>query len=311
MTNIYDSIIIGSGPAGLTAAIYNVRADLKTLVIAGSQPGGQLTVTTTVENFPGFPDSTGGVKLMMDMMQQAKNLGTEIKYGLVKNIIKDEKLFKITLDNNEEIISKTVIVATGAQAKWLEIEKEMELMGKGVSGCATCDGAFFRGLTTCVIGGGNTACEDAIFLSKFCEKVYLIHRRDSLRATEVEQKRVFDNPKIEMVWNSEVKEIIGNDKLESIKIANKEGEERIIKTDGLFVAIGRTPATSFVKELLELKEGGQIQTRRCEEYSTMTSVPGIFAAGDCVDEIYRQAVIAAGEGAKAAIDTDKWLESNQ
>ena len=306
---IYDSVIIGSGPAGLTAAIYNVRADLKTIVVAGNQPGGQLTITTMVDNFPGFPNGIGGVKLMMDTLEQAKNLGAEIVNALVKTINKnDQGFFEVTLDDDQKIIGKTVVIATGASAKWLGLPKEKKLVGHGISGCATCDGMFFRNKTVAVIGGGNTALEEAIFLSKFTNKVYLIHRRDSFRGDEIEQKKVFANEKIEVIWNSGVSEIIGSEKLEAIKIKNTiDGSEKILEVEGMFVAIGRTPATDFVKDLVELKEGGQIVVGKDLTYQTMSSIPGIFAAGDCVDEIYRQAVIAAGQGAKASIEIDKWL----
>jgi len=324
--NIYDTVIIGSGPAGLTAAIYNVRADLKTVVISGNIPGGQLTITTTVENYPGFPNGTGGLKLMMDMQQQVKNFGVEIKYGNVTGINPtqpsaesplDRGDFQIVLDNGEILKTKAVIIATGASAKWLEIPKEKELIGKGVSGCATCDGMFFRDKIVAVVGGGNTAAEDADFLAKVCKKVYLIHRRDELRATPIEAKRVLENPKIEMVWNSEVIEIndqlsITNDKLENIKIKNnKTGEEKTLEIDGLFVAIGRIPATGFAKDIIELKENNYVVVGKNKEYPTMTSMPGIFAAGDCMDETYRQAIVAAGAGAKAAIDVERWLNNRE
>jgi thioredoxin reductase (NADPH) len=318
--DIYDTVIIGSGPAGLTAAIYNVRAELKTVVISGNVPGGQLTITTTVENYPGFPNGTGGLKLMMDMQQQVKNLGVEIKNGLVKEIKKDENIFEIILENGEILKSRAMIIATGAGAKWLELPKEKELIGKGVSGCATCDGMFFRDKTVAVIGGGNVACEDAGFLAKVCKKVYLIHRRDQLRATPIEAKRVLENPKIEMIWNSEVKEINppptpsfdkdGAEHLYAINIINnKTGEEKILPIDGLFVAIGRIPATDFVRKIVELKENNYVVVGKNKEYTSMTSVPGIFAAGDCMDENYRQAIVAAGSGAKAAIDAERWLNN--
>jgi len=323
--NIYDTVIIGSGPAGLTAAIYNIRADLKTVVISGNIPGGQLTITTTVENYPGFPNGTGGLKLMMDMQQQAKNLGVEIKYGNVTGINSPKSPFnkgnfEVLLDNNETIKTKAVIIATGASAKWLELPKEKELIGKGISGCATCDGMFFKDKTVAVVGGGNVACEDADFLAKICKKVYLIHRRDELRATPIEARRVLENQKIEMVWNSEIKEINpppapsfdkdGEEHLYAINIINnKNGEEKILPIDGLFVAIGRIPATGFAKELIELKENNYVIVGKNEEFPTMTSFPGVFAAGDCMDENYRQAIVAAGAGAKAAIDADKWLKN--
>lgn len=320
---IYDTVIIGSGPAGLTAAIYNIRADLKTVVIAGNQPGGQLTITTTVDNWPGFPHGTGGIKLMMDMQEQVKNLGGEIKNGIVKGIKSTPNpsfdkggSFEISLENGESLTSKAVIVATGAGAKWLDLPKEKELIGHGISGCATCDGMFFRDKTVAVVGGGDVACEDAEFLTKFANKVYLIHRRDQLRAQVPQQKLVLNNPKIEMMWNTEVVEIngkleTGNEKLENIKIKNnKTGEEKIMPIDGLFVAIGRIPATDFVKNLVELKKDGQIVTEKDVRFPTMSSVPGIFAAGDCVDDIYRQAIVAAGNGAKAGLDAERWIKEN-
>lgn len=310
MEQIYDTIIIGSGPAGLTAAIYNVRAELKTVVISGNIPGGQLTITTTVDNWPGYPNGTGGLKLMMDMQQQVKNLGVEIKNNLVSEIKKNTDLFDVYLKNGEILKSKAIIVATGAGAKWLGLPKEKELIGKGISGCATCDGMFFRNKTVAVVGGGNVACEDADFLAKVCSKVYMIHRRDEFRATPVEAKRILENEKIEKIWNSEVVEIEGEEHISAIKIKNKiNNEERILPIDGLFVAIGRIPATDFLKGVVELKENNYIVVGKDPEYVQMTSMPGIFAAGDCMDENYRQAIVAAGSGAKAAIDTERWLNN--
>jgi len=321
---IYDSVIIGSGPAGMTAAIYNVRAFLKTVVVAGNLPGGQLTSTTLVENWPGFPGGIGGLKLMMDTQEQVKRLGVEIKNGSVIKIdsIKEKENFRfeVELNNGEIINTKAVIIATGAAAKWLKLPKEKELVGHGISGCATCDGMFFRDKTVAVVGGGNVACEEASFLSKICKKVYLIHRRDQLRATPVEAKRILDNEKVEKIWDTEVVEINppptpsfdkdGAERLYAIKIKNnKSGEEKILPIDGLFVAIGRTPATDFAKDLIELKDSGYVVVGKNEQYSSMTSVEGIFAAGDCMDEKYRQAVVAAGAGARAAIDVEKWLNS--
>ena len=307
MEQIYDSVIIGSGPAGLTAAIYNVRANLKTVVIAGNIPGGQLTVTTIVENWPGFPSGVGGVKLMMDMQEQVKNFGVEIKYGNVKNI---KEGFEVELEDGQILQCRTIVIATGAGARWLGLPKEKELIGHGISGCATCDGMFFRDKEVAVIGGGNVACEDAGFLAKVCKKVYLIHRRDELRATPIEAKRILENEKIEKVWDSTVEEIIGEDKLTAIKIKNvKSGEEKVLPIDGLFVAIGRTPSTDFARDLVELKDSGYVVVGKSEVYTTMTSVPGIFAAGDCMDDSYRQAIVAAGAGAKAAIDVERWLNN--
>lgn len=315
--NIYDTVIIGSGPAGLTAAIYNVRANLKTIVLGGDQPGGQLTLTTYVENYPGFAKGIGGLKLMMDMQAQVTNLGVEIRNGVVTKI---EKLqtsnFKIELGDGTTLETKAVVVTTGAKAKWLGLPKEQELIGKGVSACATCDGMFFRDKVVVVVGGGDVAGEDTSFLSKFASKIYLVHRRDSFRMQPAVAKKIEGNPKIEIIWNSEVTDInyelkITNDelgKLQNIKIKNnKTNEEKVIQTDGLFVAIGHDPATSFVKGVVELKEAGQIIVGKDLKFPTMASVPGIFAAGDCVDDTYRQAIIAAGDGAKAGMDAERWI----
>lgn len=305
----YDTIVVGSGPAGLTAAIYNVRAALKTIVISGDQPGGQLTVTTTIDNWPGFPNGGGGVKLMMGMQQQVKNLGVEIKYDSVNKIEKNDFGFEVKIGENEVLKCKAVILATGAGAKWLGIPKEKELLGRGISGCATCDGMFYRDKEVAIVGGGNSAVEEAEFLSKICTKVYIIHRRDQFRATAAEVEKIMRNEKVEKIWNSEVSEIIGEEKLTGIKIKNnKTGEERELSISGLFVAIGRKPATDFVKDLIELNESGYVITGKKLEYPSMTSTEGIFAAGDCMDEVYRQAIVAAGAGAKAAIDAERWLE---
>lgn len=317
---IFDTLIIGSGPAGLTAAIYNARADLKTVVIAGNQPGGQLTITTLVDNYPGFPTGIGGIKLMMDMQMQVKNLGVEIKGGVVKDVrcqMSDVRKFEVELENGEKMETKSVIIATGAAVKWLGLPKEKELIGHGISGCATCDGMFFRGKTVAVIGGGDTACEEAAFLSKICEKVYLIHRRDEFRASMTEQKKVLNNPKVEIWWNCEVIELNSNNqetsipnKLENIKIKNnKTDEEKELKLDGLFVAIGSQPATEFLRGLVDLTETGQVAVGQNKEHITMTNIEGIFAAGDCVNIKHKQAVVAAGEGCRAALDAEHWLSS--
>ena len=336
MTEIIDSLIIGSGPAGLTAAIYNARADVKSLVIAGNQPGGQLTITPMVDNYPGFVNGVGGFKLMMDMQAQTKKLGTTILNGVVKKISKqnpsvptnvgtapldEREPFFIELEDGEILQAKTVIVATGARAKWLGLENEQEMIGRGVSGCATCDGMFFRDKTVAVVGGGDTACEDASFLAKFTKKVYMIVRKEEFRASVAEQKKVLNNPKIEIWWNSEVRELNppappvgGSPSLEkgglnSVKIFNnKTNEEKILPLDGLFVAIGNLPATDFLKGLVDLRESGQIITGNNKEFMTMTNIEGIFAAGDCVNLNHRQAIVAAGDGCRAALDAQKWME---
>ena len=311
-TKILDCLIIGSGPAGLTAAIYNARADVKSLVIAGNQPGGQLTITPMVDNYPGFVDGVGGFKLMMDMQAQTKKLGVEIKQGIVKKISNDKilnsKMFEVELEDGEIIQSKTVIVATGARARWLGLEKEQEMIGRGVSGCATCDGMFFRNKVVAVVGGGDTACEDANFLAKFTEKVYMIVRKEEFKASVAEQKHVLNNPKIEIWWNSEVKALNGTEHLESVMILNnKTNEEKILILDGLFVAIGNSPATIFLEGLVNLRESGQITTGENKELVTMTNIEGIFAAGDCVNLNHRQAIVAAGDGCRAALDAQKWM----
>ena len=303
----YDCVIIGSGPAGLTAAIYHARADIRTIVIAGNQPGGQLTITPMVDNYPGFPNGTGGFKLMMDMQTQVKNFGVEIKQGLVCQVrqVKSSSSFEVELENGEILETKSVIVATGAGVKWIGLDREKEMIGHGVSSCATCDGMFFRDKTVAVVGGGDTACEDAVFLSKFTKKVYMIHRREEFRASMAEQKKVFENSKIEILWNMEVKEIIGEEKVNSIKIFNnKTNEEKRLEIDGLFVAVGYSPATKFLEGLVKLKDGGQILV----DEKMMTNVSGVFAAGDCVNENHRQAIIAAGEGCRAALEVQKWMK---
>lgn len=324
---IYDTIIIGSGPAGLTAAIYNVRADLKTIVLAGEQPGGQLTITTAVDNWPGFPTGIGGTKLMMDMQKQVQNLGVTIKQGLVTNISKgtnpsksppdkpDSKAltkgdFGVTLQSGETLKARAVILATGAKAKWIGLPNEKEMIGKGVSGCATCDGFFFRDKIVTVVGGGDTACEDAVFLSKFASKVYMIHRRDEFRAAAIEQKKVFANPKIEVIWNTEVKEIKSGEKLEEVVLLNNKTQvENNHKTDGLFVAIGHSPATEFAADLVKRDENGFVVIGENQTHPFMTSAEGVFAAGDAttINRNFRQAIAAAGDGCKAGLDAEKWL----
>jgi thioredoxin reductase (NADPH) len=305
MNELYDTVIVGSGPAGLTAGIYNLRAGLKTLVISGNQPGGQLIITTMVDNYPGFPNGVGGVKLMMDMQSQFKNLGGTMIDGVVNNLISESvnKNFEIQLNNGEKLNSKSIIIATGAAIKWLGLPNEKELIGKGISGCATCDGMFFRGKIVAIIGGGDTACEEADFLSRLANKVYLVHRRDKLKASAVEQEKVLNNPKIEMVWNSEVDEIIGTEKLTAIKL----NTGKTLEIDGMFVAIGYKPATDFVKGLVEIDDNGHIVVGKNEQFKTMTTVEGIFAAGDCVNANHRQAIIAAGDGCRAGLDAEKWV----
>jgi thioredoxin reductase (NADPH) len=302
-------IIIGSGPAGYTAALYASRADLKPLVIEGSEPGGQLTTTTDVENFPGFPEGVMGPELMTMMRKQAERFGTEYLNTFVENVDFSKRPFKIKCSNGDQFEADTAIIATGASAKYLGLPNEKELIGRGVSACATCDGFFYRDKIVHVVGGGDTAMEEATFLTKFASKVYIVHRRDSLRASKPMQQRAFDNPKIEFVWNSEVVEILANDSgVYQIKVKNIEtGEETLRDTDGLFMGIGHKPNTDFLKEYINLDDHGFIKT---EGKHPDTNIPGVFACGDVQDSYYRQAISAAGTGCMAAIRAEKFLEEN-
>ncbi len=300
-------IIIGSGPAGLTAAIYASRANLKPLVIEGHQPGGQLTITTEVENYPGFPDGIMGPQLMMDMKRQAERLGTEFVMGYVTSADISKRPFVIYVgedDNRYE--ARALIIASGASAKLLDLESERKLMGKGVSACATCDGFFFKEQDVMVVGGGDTALEEAIFLTKFAGKVTVIHRRDMLRATKILQDKAFKNEKIDFIWDSVVEDILGVEegKVTGIRLKNVKTSEIIEKgCEGIFIAIGHSPNTKLFNSQIELDDKGYIITRD----GTKTSVPGVFAAGDAQDHVYKQAITAAGTGCMAAIDAERFL----
>ena len=306
MADINNVIIIGSGPAGYTAAIYAARANLKPILVSGFQPGGQLTITTDVENYPGYEDPIQGPWLMEQMQKQAAHVGTEIINSQVTEVFLNEKIKKLNLDNGTTLNTKTVIISTGAQARWLGLENEAKFQGHGLSACATCDGFFFKDKEVAVIGGGNSAAEEALFLTKFATKVYLVHRRDKLRAEKILQDRLKQNSKIEFIWNSEVAKFNGNDDLESIDLLNKQ-ENKIsnLKIDGVFIAIGHDPATQLFKGQLKMDEGGYIIT---DPDSTKTSIEGVFAAGDVRDKIYRQAVTAAGMGCMAALEVEKYLD---
>ena len=306
MADINNVIIIGSGPAGYTAAIYAARANLKPILVSGFQPGGQLTITTDVENYPGYEDPIQGPWLMEQMQKQAAHVGTEIINSQVTEVFLNEKIKKLNLDNGTTLNTKTVIISTGAQARWLGLDNEAKFQGHGLSACATCDGFFFKDKEVAVIGGGNSAAEEALFLTKFATKVYLVHRRDKLRAEKILQDRLKQNSKIEFIWNSEVTKFNGNDDLESIDLLNKQ-ENKIsnLKIDGVFIAIGHDPATQLFKGQLKMDEGGYIIT---DPDSTKTSIEGVFAAGDVKDKIYRQAVTAAGMGCMAALEVEKYLE---
>ncbi len=306
---IENVIIIGGGPAGLSAAIYLARADLKPLVFAGSPPGGQLTLTSEVENFPGF-ESILGSELIEKMRNQAKKFGAKIidenviKIDFPKAGEKTSAVFPLR-SSTAEVKTKSVIIATGAKALWLNLPSETRLRGKGVSACATCDGFFFRGKTVAVIGGGDTALEEALTLTKFAEKVYIIHRRDFFRASKIMQERVKENKKIEIIWNSSVEEIVGEKKVEGIKIKNLKFEIKNLKLDGVFVAIGHKPDTDLFKGKIEIDEKGYIKI--FERRST--SVKGVFVAGDCADPYYRQAITAAGTGVEASLEVERYLEN--
>ena len=306
MAEINNVIIIGSGPAGYTAAIYAARANLKPILVSGFQPGGQLTITTDVENYPGYEDPIQGPWLMDQMQKQAAHVGTEIINSQVTEVFLNEDVKKLNLDNGTTLNTKTVIISTGAQARWLGLENESKFQGHGLSACATCDGFFFKDKEVAVIGGGNSAAEEALFLTKFATKVYLIHRRDKLRAEKILQDRLKENSKIEFIWNSEVTKFNGNDDLESIDLLNKkDNQNSTLKIDGVFIAIGHDPATQLFKGQLKMDDGGYIIT---DPDSTKTSIDGVFAAGDVKDKIYRQAVTAAGMGCMAALEVEKYLD---
>ena len=298
--------IIGSGPAGYTAGIYAARANLKPILFEGLESGGQLMLTTDVENFPGFVDGIMGPELMQTFKAQAERFGTEIKTETINTIEKIENGFKLTSSKNEYEF-KTVIIASGASARWLGVEGEKKLQGYGVSACATCDGFFFKEKTVAVVGGGDSAMEEALFLTKFATKVIVIHRRDRFRASQIMQDRVLNHEKIEVIWNSTVEKINGEGQVTSIVIKDiKNNSSNSIELDGVFVAIGHDPNVKFLDGLVELDEKGYIKTGFTTE--TSTSVPGVFAAGDVADSIYRQAITAAGSGCQAAIDAERWLD---
>src|SRR5579884_1979208 len=305
MEKLYDLIIIGSGPAGYTAAIYAARANLSVLMFQGYQVGGQLMLTSEVENYPGFEDGILGPSMMEKFEAQARRFGAELIPEDVSAIDFSKRPFKLTTDSGD-YYARTIIIATGASAKWLGLPSEARLQGRGVSACATCDGFFFKNKDVAVIGGGDTAMEEATFLTRYASHVTVIHRRDSLRASKIMQDRAFKNPKISFIWDTDVVEVLGDDAITGLRLRNvKTGAESELPVQGLFLAIGHKPNTDLFKGVIDMDKAGYIVPVE----HTMTNIPGVFAAGDVTDHRYRQAVTAAGDGCRAAIDLERWLES--
>lgn len=304
----FDVIIVGSGPAGLTAALYTARANMAPLVFEGPEPGGQLTTTTEVENFPGYPEGVTGPEMMDQFRKQASRFGADCRWGMVTEADLTSRPFRLVVDEEHTVFAKSVIIATGASAKWMGLPNEQRLRGKGVTACATCDGAFFKNQHVIVIGGGDTAMEEATYLTRFASKVTIVHRRNEFRASKVMQQRVFDHPKIEIAWNSEVEDVLGKDVVEGVRLKDTvTGETRdLTDVTGVFLAIGHKPNTDLFKGVLDMDENGYLITKG---KSTYTNIEGVFACGDVQDHVYRQAVTAAGSGCAAAIDTERWLES--
>ena len=303
-----EVLIIGSGPAGYTAAIYAARADLKPVVIQGIQPGGQLTTTTDVDNYPGYPDGITGPEMMEDFKKQSERFGTDTRWGMVTKVDLSERPFKIEIDENKNVLAETIIIATGASAKWLGIEDEKRLNGYGVSACATCDGFFYKGKDVVVVGAGDTAAEEATYLAKMCNKVTMLVRRNEMRASKAMQHRVFKTPNLEILYNHETKSINGEPGpigVESVTAFNNQtGKETIVPCSGFFVAIGHTPNSQLFNDQLEMDENGYLLI---EAGTSKTAIPGVFAAGDIADHVYRQAVTSAGTGCMAALDAERFL----
>jgi thioredoxin reductase (NADPH) len=306
MSETYDVVIVGSGPAGYTAALYAARANLDVLVFQGFEVGGQLMLTSDVENYPGYRDGVMGPDMMDDFEAQASRFGAKMRPENVERVDLSERPFKLWAEGEQEpVLARAVVIATGAKAKWLGLPGEQRLMGRGVSGCATCDGFFFKDKRVAVVGGGDTAMEEALFLTKFAAGVLLIHRRDEFRASKIMLQRARNNPKITFLTDTVVEDVLGEEGVEGIRVGNtKTGEERDIEVDGFFAAIGHAPATGLFVDQVAMDEGGYV----LQKENTMTSVPGVFAAGDVSDKRYRQAVTAAGDGCRAAIDAERWLE---
>jgi thioredoxin reductase (NADPH) len=298
-------LIVGSGPAGYTAAIYAARANMKPVLYQGIQPGGQLTITTEVENYPGYPDGIQGPEMMVHFESQAKRMGADIRYGMATKVDFSKRPFLVEIDEEKWIAADTVIISTGASAKWLGIESEQRLNGFGVSACAVCDGFFFKGKEVAIVGAGDTAAEEAVYLSKLCTTVHMFVRREQMRASKVMQDRVLNTPNIKVYWNTDTDEILGAQKVEAVRIKNnKTGDTQKIPISGFFVAIGHEPNSKIFKDFIEMDETGYITTI---PGTTKTNIPGVFAAGDVQDKNYRQAVTAAGSGCMAALDAERYL----
>src|ERR1700722_3667454 len=305
VTERVQCLIIGSGPAGYSAAIYAARANLKPLLYQGIQPGGQLTITTEVENYPGYPDGIQGPAMMVDFERQATRMGADIRFGLATKVDFSKQPFKVWIDDEKLIEADTVIIATGASAKWLGLVSEEKLNGYGVSACAVCDGFFFKGKEVAIVGAGDTAAEEALYLSKLCTNVHMLIRRDQMRASQIMQKRIREASNIKIYWNTEVEEILGDNKVHGVRIKNtKDGNSETIPVSGFFVAIGHEPNSAIFREWLTMDETGYIKT---VPGTSKTNIEGVFAAGDVQDRIYRQAVTAAGSGCMAALDAERWL----
>lgn len=305
----HNCIIVGSGPAGYTAAIYAARANMNPVMIMGMEPGGQLMQTTDVENYPGYPDGIMGPQMMEDFKKQAERFGTDIRYGMITKVDFSERPHKLFVDGNKEIHAETVILATGATAKWLGLESEKRLNGAGVSACAVCDGFFYKGSEVAIVGAGDTAAEEALYLSKLCTTVHMFVRRDEMRASKIMQERVFKTKNIKVYWNTETDEVLGENEVEGVRILNNEtGEKSEIAIKGFFVAIGHKPNSDPFKDFLETDDVGYVKTK-CD--STQTNVEGVFACGDLQDSIYRQAVTAAGTGCMAALEAERFLAEKE
>lgn len=305
----HNCVIVGSGPAGYTAAIYAARANMKPIMIMGLEPGGQLMQTTDVENYPGYPDGIMGPQMMEDFKKQAERFGTDIRYGMVTEVDFSQRPHKLIVDGEKEILAETVILATGATAKWLGLESEKRLNGSGVSACAVCDGFFYRNSEVAIVGAGDTACEEALYLSKLCSTVHMVVRRDEMRASKIMQDRVLKTANIKVYWNSETDEVLGEKEVEGVRLLNNiTGEKTEIAIKGFFVAIGHKPNSDIFKKFINTDEVGYVATK---PNSTQTNVEGVFACGDLQDSIYRQAVTAAGTGCMAALESERFLAEKE